>query len=110
MVVNCVGLRANTNQESEFETAIDVNCKGVVNLCGAAVPLMLRAGSGHIVNVDLNVSSGDLPASSVYNASKAFATTFSKSLRAEFKGTGLRVTDIQPGEEASGGTAVLAPE
>ena len=85
----------------EWEQTIDINCKGTVNMCGAALPHMLSAGTGHVVNISSDAARTIFPALSVYNASKAFVQTFTKGLRAECVGTGLRVTDIQPGDVAT---------
>ena len=35
----------------EWEKMIDVNCKGVMNVLGAALPQMIKAGRGHVVNM-----------------------------------------------------------
>lgn len=105
IVVNCAGVMYFTlmkNQKvDEWEQTIDINCKGVVNMCGASLPHMLAAGAGHIVNISSDAARTIFPALSVYNASKAFVQVFTKGLRAECVGTGLRVTDIQPGDVAT---------
>lgn len=105
IVVNCAGVMYFTLMKnlhfSEWEQTVDVNCKGVVNVCGAALPIMLGAGRGHFINVSSDAARTVFPALTVYNASKAFVNTFSKGLRAELVGTGLRVTDIQPGDTAT---------
>merc|ERR1719424_888465 len=85
----------------QWEQTIDVNCKGVMNVCGAALPAMRQAQKGHMVNVSSDAARTVFPALTVYNASKAFVNTFSKGLRAECVGTGVRVTDIQPGDTAT---------
>merc|ERR1712137_789423 len=85
----------------EWEQTIDINCKGIVNVCGAALPSMLKTGAGHFVNISSDAARTLFPALTVYNASKAFINTFSRGLRAECVGTGVRVTDIQPGDTAT---------
>jgi NADP-dependent 3-hydroxy acid dehydrogenase YdfG len=85
----------------EWEQTIDTNCKGVVNLCGAVLPHMLSASTGHIINISSDAARTIFPALAVYNASKAFVNIFTKGLRAECVGTGLRVTDVQPGDVAT---------
>lgn len=102
VVVNCAGVMYFTlmkNQHwDEWEQTIDVNCKGVVNSCGAALPYMLEQRSGHIVNISSDAARQTFPALSVYNASKAFVHEFTKGLRCECVGTGVRVTEILPGD------------
>jgi short-subunit dehydrogenase len=57
--------------------------------------------SGHIINISSDAAKTIFGALTVYNAAKAFVAVFSKGLRAECVGTGLRVTDIQPGDTAT---------
>lgn len=105
IVVNAAGVMYFTFFKNahfdEWEQTIDVNCKGLVNTCGAVVPGMISRKHGHVVNISSDAARTVFPALSVYNASKSFVTTFSKSLRAELVGTGVRVTDIQPGDAAT---------
>lgn len=105
VLVNCAGVMYFTMMKNlhydEWEQTIDINCKGTVNTCGAVLPVMLEAKSGHIVNISSDAAKTIFPALSVYNASKAFVAVFTKGLRAECVGTGLRVTDIQPGDTAT---------
>jgi len=63
---------------------------------------MLAAKKGHIVNISSDAARQLFGALTVYNAAKAFVQVFSKGLRAECVGTGLRVTDVQPGDTATG--------
>jgi NADP-dependent 3-hydroxy acid dehydrogenase YdfG len=102
ILINAAGVMYFTlmknSQVEQWEQTIDINCKGVVNCSGSAIKRMIPNKSGHIVNISSDASRTVFPALSVYNASKAFVTTFSKGLRCELVGTGLRVTDIQPGD------------
>ena len=102
ILINAAGVMYFTlmknSQVEQWEQTIDINCKGVVNCSGSAIKRMIPNKSGHIVNISSDASRTIFPALSVYNASKAFVTTFSKGLRCELVGTGLRVTDIQPGD------------
>eukprot|EP00746_Dinoflagellata_sp_MGD_P125528 gnl/MRDRNA2_/MRDRNA2_60289_c0_seq1.p1 gnl/MRDRNA2_/MRDRNA2_60289_c0~~gnl/MRDRNA2_/MRDRNA2_60289_c0_seq1.p1 ORF type:complete len:313 (+),score=38.90 gnl/MRDRNA2_/MRDRNA2_60289_c0_seq1:70-1008(+) len=105
VLANCAGVMYFTLmrnlQYNQWQQTIDTNCTGTVNVCGAVLPHMLTAQSGHIVNVSSDAARQIFPALAVYNASKAFVNTFSKSLRGECVGTGIRVTDIQPGDTAT---------
>jgi len=105
LVVNCAGTMYFTLLKNchcdEWESMIDVNCKGVVNMSGAVLPHMLAAKTGHIINISSDAAKTLFPALAIYNATKAFVATFTKGLRAECVGTGVRVTDIQPGDVAT---------
>lgn len=82
-----------------WDQMIDVNCKGTVYCCGAALPGMLKKASGcHIVNISSDAAQQTFPALSVYNASKSFVHEYTKGLRAECVGTGVRVTEVLPGD------------
>ncbi|CAE8596443.1 unnamed protein product [Polarella glacialis] len=116
ILVNCAGAIHQTTTESrlyddEWEDMVDMNCKGVMNVCGATFPMMLKAKKGHIVNISSD-SGKTLPALTVYNASKAFVSAFSKGLRAESAGSGLRITDVQsgPANQSDSAGACLEPE
>lgn len=82
-----------------WDQMVDVNCKGLMYCCGAVLPGMLKKKSGcHIINISSDAASQTFPALTVYNASKSFVKEFTKGLRAECVGTGVRITDIQPGD------------
>lgn len=102
IVVNCAGVMFFTlmkNQHWEqWEQTIDVCCKGTVNSCGAVLPSMLKRKTGHIVNISSDAARQTFPALTVYNAAKAFVHEFSKGLRCECVGTGIRVTELLPGD------------
>nr|WMM65177.1 sxtU protein [Alexandrium pacificum] len=104
LLVNCAGVMYFSlmkNAEkcwAQWEQTCDVNCKGTVNCCAAVFGGMVERRAGHIVNISSDAARTVFPCLAVYNASKAFVQTFSKSLRAEAVGTGVRVTDVQPGD------------
>eukprot|EP00397_Hematodinium_sp_SG-2012_P048953 GEMP01056278.1.p1 GENE.GEMP01056278.1~~GEMP01056278.1.p1 ORF type:complete len:266 (+),score=65.91 GEMP01056278.1:112-909(+) len=102
IVINCAGCMYFTltkNQHwDEWERQIDVNCKGVVNMCGGALPSMMKRKTGHLINISSDAALQIFPALTVYNASKAFVHSYTQGLRAECVGTGVRVTEILPGD------------
>jgi NADP-dependent 3-hydroxy acid dehydrogenase YdfG len=105
LLVNCAGVMYFTLMKNlhydEWEQTIDINCKGVVNTSGAVLPHMLSSKAGHVINISSDAARTVFPALTVYNAAKSFVQVFSKGLRAECVGTGVRVTDIQPGDTAT---------
>ncbi len=104
-LVNCAGVMYYTLmknlRENEWETTVEVNCKGALNCVGAVLPGMLARGSGHIVTVSSDAGRQVFPGLAVYSASKFFVEALSRTLRLETAGTGLRVTTIQPGNVAT---------
>jgi len=59
---------------------------------------MIEAGSGHIVNISSDAARRMFPNLAVYCATKAFVQQIGEGLRRELVGTGVKVTDVQPGD------------
>jgi NADP-dependent 3-hydroxy acid dehydrogenase YdfG len=74
----------------------DVNVLGTIHAARAALPVMRRQGSGHIIVVASIVARRGVEGSSVYAATKAAQLAFVESLRAEFVGTRLRASVVFP--------------
>jgi uncharacterized protein len=86
--------------ETEVERHLDmlaVHAAATLRLTRAALPEMIRAGRGTIINVSSPSSYLPLPGSSSYAATKAFLNMFSETLRAELRGTGVKVQVLLPG-------------
>jgi uncharacterized protein len=79
------------------EEQIRLNVTAVVRLTRAALPSMLSRGHGGVLNLSSVAGFFPSPQAAVYGASKAFVTSFSESLAAELKGTGVHVTALAPG-------------
>lgn len=83
---------------TDFDLAYRVNVGGIVNLCQAAIPVMLEQESGSIVNISSLCGMGaipDIPAS--YTASKFAAVGLSKAIALEYADRGLRCNAVCPG-------------
>jgi short-subunit dehydrogenase len=76
---------------------ITLNVVAVVRLTRAALPSMVEAGHGGVLNVSSLAGDQPLRGSATYAASKAYVTTFSESIAAELRGTGVHVTVLKPG-------------
>jgi len=110
VIVNSAGIMHFTLLKNgfftEMENTCDINCKGTMITCMAALQLMMKykttaaniPRNHHIVNISSDAARQTFPALSVYNASKAFVHEFTKGLRCECVGTGIRVTEVQPGD------------
>ena len=81
----------------DWNRLIDVNLRGVVHGLVAAYPLMVRQGSGHIVNTASAAGLIPSPANTAYSATKHAVVGLSLSLRAEAVHHGVRVSVICPG-------------
>jgi NAD(P)-dependent dehydrogenase (short-subunit alcohol dehydrogenase family) len=82
---------------ADWNAMIDVNLRGVVHGVAAAYPLMIRQGSGHIVNTASAAGLAPTPAATCYAATKHAVVGLSTSLRAEAVRFGVKVSVICPG-------------
>jgi 3-oxoacyl-[acyl-carrier protein] reductase len=84
-------------KESDWQSVLDVNLKGVF-LCTKAVvrPMMLQK-SGSIVNITSVVGITGNAGQSNYSASKAGVIGFTKSIAKEIGSKGVRVNAVAPG-------------
>ncbi|HEY2801102.1 MAG TPA: SDR family oxidoreductase [Chthoniobacterales bacterium] len=84
-------------EPEKIERIMSVNMVALTRLTRALLPSMIARKRGAILNV--SSSAGFLPMANfaVYAASKAYVTSFSEALRAELRGTGVRVTALCPG-------------
>ena len=82
---------------SDWETMIQTNVLGLVYLTRQVLPQMVERGAGYIVNIGSIAGNYPYPGGNVYGATKAFVRQFSLNLRADLHGTGVRVSNIEPG-------------
>jgi NAD(P)-dependent dehydrogenase (short-subunit alcohol dehydrogenase family) len=83
-------------QPSVFEKMLALNLRAGFVLSQAVVPVMLKRGSGAIVNVAAKAAYDHGAGAAAYAASKAAALAMMDSLAADLKGTGVRVNSILP--------------
>jgi len=81
-----VGGRAHELDTAHWDRVIDVNLRGVVHGVQAALPHMLRHGSGHIVNTASLAGLIPSPGLAPYAATKHAVVGMTLSLRAEYAG------------------------
>ncbi|WP_404452375.1 SDR family oxidoreductase [Virgibacillus necropolis] len=93
-----LGSRLQDGKTDEWDQMIDVNIKGVLYGINSALPGMLERSSGHVVNV-ASVSGQEVnKVGAVYSATKFAVRALSMSLEKELARTGVRVTNISPGQ------------
>ena len=91
------------------DTQIDVNLRGVIHGCKAALPGMLHRGEGHIVNVASLAGVVPIPGLTVYCATKFAVVGLTKTLREEYRDSGVGFSTIMPAKvttELASGTDV----
>jgi short-subunit dehydrogenase len=98
LLVNNAGFGVRTlltdADTSELDRGIEVMCRTVLVLSGAAGRAMRERGHGQIINVS---STAGFLTMGGYSAIKAWVTTFTESLAIELKGSGVGVTALCPG-------------
>ena len=82
---------------ADWNRLIDVNLRGVVHGVAAAYPVMIRQGSGHIVNTASAAGLAPAPGAVGYATTKHAVVGLSTSLRAEAAAFGVRVSVACPG-------------
>jgi len=76
---------------------VQLNAIAVHDLCLAVLPGMLARRAGGILISGSAAGNSPIPNNATYAATKAFANTFSESLRGEVKKDGVHVTLLAPG-------------
>jgi NAD(P)-dependent dehydrogenase (short-subunit alcohol dehydrogenase family) len=84
--------------EETFRRTLDVNLKGVMLCCKHAIPAIVAAGGGSVINVASFVALvGCTVPQDVYTASKGAVLALTKSLAVQFGPQRVRVNAICPG-------------
>ena len=81
----------------DWDAMLEINLRGAMLTCRAAVPRMVAQGQGTIVNVASIAAVRTLPGAAGYAASKAGLVAFSRVLAEELRRTGVRVGVLVPG-------------
>lgn len=81
----------------DLERMLAVNLRGPILFARAVVPVMLRQGSGSIMNVASQLGKVGIAEYATYCASKFGVVGFTEALADELEGTGIRVWAVCPG-------------
>ena len=102
VLINNAGLALGTEPAwqcslEEWETKIATNVQGQVAMTRAILPGMVERRSGLVINLGSIAGETPYPGGNVYGATKAFVDQFTRNLRADLVGTGVRATNLAPG-------------
>jgi NAD(P)-dependent dehydrogenase (short-subunit alcohol dehydrogenase family) len=81
----------------QWDEILNTNLRGVYYAVRAFAPMMIRAGSGHIINISSLAGKNALPNGAAYAASKWGLNGLTYSLAEELRGHNIRVAVICPG-------------
>ena len=90
------------------EIAVDISAP--VQISAAFLPAMVKAGEGFLINVASMAAYTPTPRMAVYGAAKAFVLSFTESLWAETRGTGVTVFALSPGATSTEFNAVVGTD
>lgn len=101
LLVNNAGLALGTapaQQASldDWRTMIETNVLALVTVTRRLLPQLVER-KGAVINIGSIAGSYPYPGGNTYGGTKAFVRQFSLGLRSDLHGTGVRVTDIEPG-------------
>lgn len=89
---------ADEISDENYEALVSLNQTSVVKLTRAFIPALKASGDGAIVNtVSISAKTGGSPGSSIYSATKAFISTYTKALARELAPDNIRVNAVSPG-------------
>lgn len=82
--------------DADWDLVIGANCRGVFNCCRAAIPGMVAAGRGAIVNIGSISGNQADPGMALYNGSKAFVHGLTRAIAVDH-GPLVRCNAVSPG-------------
>lgn len=83
--------------EAEVNDVLNLNLQVPVQLTRLVLPGMVARRIGHVVNISSMAANGGFAGMSVYSASKAGLSHFTRIVRQDLKGTGVRLTNLEVG-------------
>lgn len=102
VLINNAGVATDSSPAQDFkpddwDRMVDTNIKGVLHMTRPVLDIMTRRGDGLIINVGSCAAFLPYRGANVYGGTKAFVRQFSRNLRTDLFGAGIKVTTIEPG-------------
>jgi short-subunit dehydrogenase len=101
VLVNNAGMEITKSilhtERSEVDDVLALNLQVPIHLSRLVLPGMVGRNTGHIVNISSMAANGGFAGMSVYSATKAGLSHFTRIVRQDLKGTPVRVTNLEVG-------------
>lgn len=102
VLINNAGLSRGLNpfhrgEHQDWEEMIDTNIKGLIYVSRAILPGMVERARGTVINIASIAGRQPYVGGNVYAATKAAVKMLSDSWQVDLNGTGVRITNIDPG-------------
>ena len=81
----------------DWDAMIDINVKGLLYVTKAILPVLLKSGNPHIINIGSTAGKEVYPKGNVYCASKFAVDAINQALRIDLNEHGVRVGAVNPG-------------
>ena len=102
----------HTSDPEVERNMLELDVVALADLCARFLPGMVERGTGAVLNVASTAAFQPLPGQAGYGAAKAFVLSYTRSIAAELKGTGVTATVLCPGPVQTdfGRTAGFTPK
>lgn len=102
VLVNNAGLAAGLDPIHEgdyddWDTMIDTNIKGLLNVSREVMPHMVARNAGHVINIGSVAGLMAYPRGNVYSATKFAVRGLTEGMNIDMYGTRVRVSSVDPG-------------
>ncbi|MGL4992524.1 MAG: SDR family NAD(P)-dependent oxidoreductase [Bacteroidales bacterium] len=102
VLINNAGLASGLGSVQEgdiddWEKMIDTNLKGLLYVSRSILPMMVARSCGHVINIGSIAGRQTYMNGSVYCATKFAVSSLTDGMRMDLNGTGVKVSQIQPG-------------
>ncbi|WP_445664974.1 SDR family oxidoreductase [Fodinibius sp. AD559] len=102
ILVNNAGLAKGVDavfdaNHDDWDTMVDTNIKGVLNMTRLLSPQMKERNRGYIINIGSIAGHESYPGGSVYCATKHAVKGFTEATKKDLHGTNVRVSMVSPG-------------
>jgi 2-hydroxycyclohexanecarboxyl-CoA dehydrogenase len=102
IVINCAGrgtpgTRFQDESPETWRALIDLNLLGTIYFCHAAIPHLVKSGSGRIINIASDAGRTGSAGETVYSAAKGGVIALTRSLARELARHQITVNCVSPG-------------